>query len=611
MNLDDIIEMASARTPSHLDRARTRRAAERVLREFAGATAHGHDLVGDLDVEDVLAPHPDPAARILRTAQAAQRGWLRWDADTDTVTWSDTMSKLFGYPAVTTGVDADLLRRTVHPDDITRVGTEVRRAWQDRVPAEFTFQVVRPSGALRYVQCLIEILEDDGRTPTGIIATVQDATERELDRQAHDRHRRRQRLAPSRTTGRGPGDGLLTRKCFLDELDLAVRRSEGALLVIAVEPVGEAGNAPEASLSRAVAHVLHGAVGDGDVCGVLGPYEFAVLIRDAGTAPVVAGTLHQQLGMSTAGGVRLKAWGGLVAILSEGRPSSHDLILDALWAGRQARRKKSPLQILPGPRPPARRDGAIREQVDSAVQGQRLHLYAQPIRDLALNEITRHEILLRVRGAGGLLEPPAGLLAAAERSDDILTVDRWVVDRSLALIGQGPQTSHFQINLSGRTVSAPGTAGFVVAALRRHDVDPRRITFEITESAAINNLTAAARFAKDVGAAGCEIALDDFGTGFSALALIKELPVDLVKIDGSFVTRLGEAPADRIIVRAVAQMCRSLGIRTGAEGVEDPETIGLLRQAGVDFAQGYAIGRPCPMPAPPNATDAGHDRATG
>jgi len=249
--------------------------------------------------------------------------------------------------------------------------------------------------------------------------------------------------------------------------------------------------------------------------------------------------------------------------------------------------------------------------VQAVVRGQRLHLYAQPIRDLALNEVTRHEILLRVRGAGGVLEPPAGLLAAAERSDDILTVDRWVIDRSLALIGQGPQTSHFQINLSGRTVSAPGAAGYVVAALRRHEVDPRRITFEITESAAIASLTAAARFAADVAAAGCEVALDDFGTGFSSLTLIKELPVALVKIDGSFVTRLRETPADRVIVHAVARMCRSLGIRTAAEGVEDPESVALLREAGVDFAQGYAIGPPRPMPAPPGVTGAAPHRATG
>ncbi|PRY25672.1 EAL domain-containing protein [Pseudosporangium ferrugineum] len=611
MNLDDVIALASARTPSHLDRARTRRAARQVLDAYARTAADGRDPLGDLDAGDVLGPQADEAGRITRAAQSARAGWLRWDRATGRLTWSDAMSQTFGYPAVTPVITVDVLAAGVHPEDFAEAEAAVRRGWRDRVPVELTVRVVRPDGALRYAHCLVELLSDDGLTPTGIVATVHDITRRELDRQEHDRRRRRERMAPHRPPAADAPPALMTRAGFADAVDLAAHAGTGAVLVMSLEPVG--GAEPEAgALERAVTPVLGGA---GDARGSLGMFEFAVLFRDPAAAAPAAAELQRRLGTVTVGGARLRASAGLVPLAGPDRPSGHDVLLDGEWAAAEAHRRRVPLHSLPGPRPAARRERAVRDRIDAAVRGGQLCLYAQPILDLALHEVTRHEILLRVRRPGRTApELPAAFLAAAERGDGIVTVDRWVIDRSLALIGQGPQTSQFQINISGRTLSHPGTAAYVLDALRRHDVDPRRITFEITESLVITNGTAAAEFAAAVTAVGCELALDDFGTGYSSLGVLRALPIGLLKIDGGFVAGLSGSPADRAIVSSLAGMSRALGVRTAAEAAEDPATVELLRDLGVDFAQGYAIGRPHPFAASPAADlTAGPElgRATG
>ncbi|MFF5075761.1 EAL domain-containing protein [Actinoplanes sp. NPDC000266] len=618
MNLDDIFELAAARTPSSLDRARARRAAERVLRDHGAATAAGRNVLGDLDVEDVLAPDADEATRITRAAQSAKTGWVKWTVATGELTWSDEMSRLFGYPAVTTRVKVDTLIRGVHPEDFTRVNGLVEQGWRQRIPQEFTFRVLRADGAMRYAGCLVELLSDDGRTPTGIVATVRDITRQELERQEIDRRRRRRESEATDLPGRDPVSTMPGRDRFTDELDRLARGGRGTLLVVAVEPDRELTEAQGEQVTRTVAGILDEIVDCGDVCGALGSGEFGLLLGDAGHAHAVAetllGCLHQRLTLTTSTGVRLRAWAALVPFTHADRVSGQDLLLDASWAWREGRRGRDTLTELPGPRDAATRESATRREIAAVVAADRLRLYAQPILDLALNEITRHEILVRVLDENGRPQPPAAFLAVAERLNEIEAVDLWVVERSLALIGQGPQTSHHQINLSGRTLSRPGLAEFVIGAFGRYGVDPRTITFEITESAAVDNLAAAAEFAAGVRSRGCGLALDDFGTGHSSLLLLKYLPIDLVKIDGDFVTGLRGSAFDRIVVQHVVHMCRELGVRTAAEFAEDAATVDLLRDMGLDFAQGYAIARPMPMAkatAEPSAPPATAERATG
>jgi PAS domain S-box-containing protein len=599
MNLDDILELAAARTPSSLDRARTRRATERILQRYALATAEGRDLLGDQDVADVLASDADEATRITRVAQSAKTGWVKWIAATGELTWSDEMSRLFGYPAVATRVSMDTLIKGVHQKDFTKVKELVEQGWRHRVPQEFTLRVLRADGALRYATCLVQLLGDDGPELTGIVATVRDVTRQELERQEIDRRRRRRKTETVDLPGRDPISGMPGRDRFTDELDRVARSGRGALLVVAVEPDRVLSEAQSEQVTRTVARILDEVFDGGDLRGTLGSGEFAVLLSDAErarkAAQAVLECLQQRLTLTISTGVRLRAWASLVPFTRADRVRGEDLVLDGSWAWRQGRGEHDMLTELSGPREAATREAASRQAITAVVGTGRLCLYAQPILDLTLNEITRHEILVRVLDENGRPESPSAFLAVAERLDRIGTVDQWVVEHSLAQIGQGPQTSHHQINLSGRTLSRPGLAEFVNEALDRHGVDPRTVTFEITETAAVDNLAAAADFAAGVRSRGCGLALDDFGTGHASLLLLKYLPIDLVKIDGDFVTGLRGSAFDRIAVQHVVHMCRELGVRTAAEFAEDAATVDLLRDMGLDFAQGYAIARPLPM----------------
>jgi PAS domain S-box-containing protein len=608
VNLDDILELAAARRPSSLDRVRARRAVERVLREYAEATAKGRNVLGDLDVEDVLAPDADEATRITRAAQSTKTGWVKWTAATGELTWSDEMSRLCGYPAVTTHVSVDTLIKAVHPEDFTRIKDLVEDGWRRQVPQEFAFRVLRADGAMRYAGCLVELLSDDGRQPTGIVATVRDITRQELERQEIDRHRRRRQTDTLDLPGRDPVSGMLGRARFTDELDRTARSGKGTLLVVAVEPDRPLSDVQNEQVTRTVTGILAEIVDSGDLCGALGSGEFGLVLGEVGHARAVAGAvlecLHQRPTLTTSTRVRLRAWAALVPFAPVDQATGQDLLLDASWAWREGRRRRNTLNELSAARDAVTRAVTTRHTIAASVNSDRLSLYAQPILDLTLNEITRHEILVRVLDDNGRPEPPAAFLAVAERLDQISSIDRWVVEHSLALIGQGPQTSHYQVNISGRTLSRPGLAEFVIGALDRYGVDPRIITFEITESAAVDNLAAAADFASEVRDRGCGLALDDFGTGHSSLLLLKYLPIDLVKIDGDFVKTLHGSAFDRIAVRHIVQMCRELGVRTAAEFAEDVTTVNLLRDMGLDFAQGYAIARPLPMARTPVAAEA-------
>jgi len=599
MNLDDILAMASVRTPTKLERARTARAGRRGFETYRRATAEGHDLLGEIDVGDPLAPAPDEATRMARFAQSAKLGRVTWQAGVEALSWSDEMALLCGEAPGAVAVSSRLLERLIHPDDRAMVATTLAKAWHHQTPSEFAFRLLRADKSMRYVQCLAEILAGGA----GVVATVQDVTEAQLARREQQRLRRRQTITAQRPPGRDPLTGLLGRESFTDAVDTAARSGRGVLLLVGIEPTGRTGALSDADtdqVSRIVAGMLRNITRRG-VCGLVEATEFGILLTEATAeeaievSGAVVRSLRDQLTLTSSAGVRLLAWGGVAPFTARDRAGGRELLASARAAWRRGRREDTEVAVEPVAGEAGPHDQAARDEIITTVAGDRLCLYAQPIRDLTLNQITRHEVLLRVLDAKDRPGSPETFLAAAERVGEVPAVDRWVVDRALARIGAGPQTSHHQINLSGQSISRPGLLAHIRQALDRYGVEPDRITFEITESAGVDNLTAAVEFADGVTRAGCLLALDDFGTGHAPLRLLKHLPIDLVKIDGSFVTGLRHDLFDQTTVRSTVDMCRKLGIRTAAEYVQDEATADLLRDYGVDFAQGYAIGRPVPM----------------
>jgi len=201
-------------------------------------------------------------------------------------------------------------------------------------------------------------------------------------------------------------------------------------------------------------------------------------------------------------------------------------------------------------------------------------------------------------------------MPAAERFGLIHSVDRWIVSRAINHLASLHASGHrvsFSINLSGKAFEDTTLLPLIQELLNSTGLAPTWVTFEITETAAIDNLAAAEKFITALKDIGCQFALDDFGSGFSSFAYLKHLPVDKLKIDGSFVKGMAHSSVDQAMVESMNQIAHALGKRTVAECVENEETLVLLKEMGVDLAQGHYLGRPSAVPVgtikPPQTID--------
>jgi EAL domain-containing protein (putative c-di-GMP-specific phosphodiesterase class I) len=195
----------------------------------------------------------------------------------------------------------------------------------------------------------------------------------------------------------------------------------------------------------------------------------------------------------------------------------------------------------------------------------------------------------------GELIPPSAFLYAAERFGLIASIDTWVVSEAVALIHQQQQRGiriTLAVNLSGRSIGDPGLAAHIDRELDESGIDPSSLIFELTETAAISNIETARRFSLHLNQRGCGLALDDFGAGCASFHYLKSLPFDYIKIDGGFIRGLTEQPIDRLVVSAIVTIAKGMGKQTIAEFVGDQATSDLLKEHGVDYAQGFHIGRP-------------------
>ncbi|MEO5628794.1 MAG: EAL domain-containing protein [Thermomonas sp.] len=240
---------------------------------------------------------------------------------------------------------------------------------------------------------------------------------------------------------------------------------------------------------------------------------------------------------------------------------------------------------------------AAREALDQ----RRISLWCQPIVDLRNpGAMQAHfEILVRWLDSEGNLRPPAEMIAAAERYKLGPRMDRYVLDATLTWLEQNPQATEqvelCSINLGGTTLVDEDFGDYFAARLRRGPLKPEQICLEITETSVVRDMTRARRFIKRMGELGCRFALDDFGTGFCSFSYLRDLDVDYLKIDGSFVRDLDNAGLSEAVVRSITDIAHVLGKRAVAEQAETESQLAHLREIGVDYAQGYVFQRPQPI----------------
>jgi PAS domain S-box-containing protein len=232
--------------------------------------------------------------------------------------------------------------------------------------------------------------------------------------------------------------------------------------------------------------------------------------------------------------------------------------------------------------------GRIRDALDE----DRLVLYAQPIIDLRSRAVVAHELLLRMIDRDGAVIAPIRFLPAAEQFGLIEEIDRWVLGQAATLAGRGIKV-HF--NISAKSLGSRELISDLVAALHDTGAALGLLVCEITETALASDEAVAETFVHELRELGCEIALDDFGIGYGGFAYLKRLPITVLKIDIEFVRDLVENPQNQHVVKAIVNLAQGFGRQTIAEGVENQATLQLLADYGVDYAQGYAIGRPAPI----------------
>ena len=242
-------------------------------------------------------------------------------------------------------------------------------------------------------------------------------------------------------------------------------------------------------------------------------------------------------------------------------------------------------------------------RIKEAIEKDRFVLARQPIVNTSTRKIESHEILIRMLDERNELIMPSGFLSTAERFGLSAEIDKWVIHHAIEdLVRRRQESPHlrYAINLSGRTLTTPGICELIQNKISEAGLDPSALTFEVTETVAISDMAAAEIFLSRLRSMGCHTALDDFGSGMASFAYLKDLPVDYVKIDGRFVKNMADSAVDQAMVKAMNEIAHALGKQTIAEFVENEECFLLLAEFGVDYGQGYYLGRPeIEKPYPP------------
>ncbi|SHF15872.1 PAS domain S-box-containing protein/diguanylate cyclase (GGDEF) domain-containing protein [Modicisalibacter ilicicola DSM 19980] len=415
--------------------------------------------------------------------------------------------------------------------------------------------------------------------------------------------------------------GLHNRSYFQQRLEHVVQRArrtgcQAALLYIDLDNFkyvnDTLGHAAGDRLLIDVARLLARRVRSTDLIGRFGGDEFTVLLRDlpSGQAQMVAEAFRQQFVdyVFRHAGKQIDIGCSIgVALIGHESCDGEEVLAQPDFACHLAKRAgrnrvhqfsaedQSDIHTLSV-------DMGWSRRIKHALEQDRLVLAYQPIMTTAEGELHGYEVLVRLLDERDRLIMPSGFLPPAERFGLAVDIDRWVIANAIDSLLQARKTQPalcYSINLSAQTISDSSVCDLILQRLEATGLDPQALIFEVTETAAITDMNIAQQFLGRLREIGCRTALDDFGSGMSSFAYLKDLPVDIVKLDGYFVRRLAENRTDQSMVRALNEIIHALGKQSVAEFVEDQQSLQLLTDYAVDFVQGYYLGRPAPLPDQP------------
>jgi diguanylate cyclase (GGDEF)-like protein len=400
--------------------------------------------------------------------------------------------------------------------------------------------------------------------------------------------------------------GLCNRRRLIAELDRCLAYAaryerSGAVLALDVDNFkfvndSEGQNAGDRTL-KSVAAVLDTRTRDTDIVARLGGDEFAIVLPEVTEqeALKVASDVRSLLSQRPTGPIKLSI--GISLFTPEQKVTADDALVAAGVAQYEAKEHGGDqARVFSG-----RAGGRVTwvERIRAALAEDRFLLYRQPIVDLRTGLVAYHELLIRMLSEDGEIIAPGDFLPIAERFGLIGEIDRWVTEHALRLAIDGERVT---INLAGPSIGDERILSLVHEAIA-DGLDPAAVLFEITETAAVSNFENAERFARTLNDIGCNLALDDFGTGFGSFTYLKYVNARYLKIDLEFVRHLVSDDTDQKVVKSIVDIAHSLDKKTIAEGVEDAATLTALKHAGVDFAQGFYLGRPKRLSHPPRSSN--------
>jgi diguanylate cyclase (GGDEF)-like protein/PAS domain S-box-containing protein len=531
---------------------------------------------------------------IVYTAEAGPSG--RW------LYVSPQVELLLGFSPEEWMADSGLWFRQIHPDDQARVTLEEEGQWQKRaLGGASEYRMLTRDGRVVWVRDVGAVIADEDGQPlywSGVLSDITDrkVLEEQLEHQAfHDTL-----------------TGLANRALFLDRVEHALARGtrEGETVAVLFLDIDDfktindsLGHTSGDRVLVAVAGRLERLVRPGDTIARLGGDEFAILLEDASVEEAIrvveriVDSFEEPIGEDRKRILVRSSFG--IAVADDPHLDATDLLRNADVAMYAAKaRGKGRVEVFqPDMHVAALKRLELEAELQRAIQERQFVLHYQPILDLESGRIVAFEALIRWDHLGRLV-PPADFIPVAEESDLILQIGRWVMEdacrQAAAWHVEYPADPPLgvNVNVSGKQFLHAGLVDEVAEVLRTTGIDPGSLTLEMTESILVRETETAVSRLRELKALGVRLALDDFGTGYSSLGYLKRFPIDILKIDKSFVDGIGDGAEGSAIVRAIISLGESLSLGVSAEGIESEEQVAVLQALRCRWGQGYHFAKP-------------------
>jgi len=583
--------------------------------------SYTHAAYSDADLRtlQLLADHCGGALERIRTEGELRRsegalaeaqriahvGSWEWDLATDEIRWSDETYRIFGFSPRQFVPNYQRFLNFVHPEDRGRVVASSDESRLSSKGFDVEFRVVRPDGQVRVVHEMGELSYDDKGRPVSLVGTTLEITERK----AHEEQLRHQAF-------HDPLTGLPNRALFADRLEHALLRKtrrQGSVAVLYIDTdrfkfVNDSlGHEAGDELLVAIAQRLRSCLRPEDTAARPGGDEFTVLLEDVEgvreteqMAERITDALRDSF--DVAGHEVVVSFSIGIALSHDGQRDPAELLRAADTAMFRAKQTGKARYEVYDAEMGSRALELLEMESDlrRAVERDELVLHYQPKVEIGAGALSGVEALVRWEHPSRGMVSPLDFIGLAEETGLILPIGRWVMREACrqARVWQGRHPSdpllEMCVNVSARQFAHPGLVSEVADVLQDTGLDPRSLVLEITESAVMEDAERNVATFLELKSLGVRLAIDDFGTGYSSLAYLHRFPVDMLKIDRSFVDGLGRESEDTAIVRTVIGLANALHLQVVAEGVETQDQAARLSALGCKLAQGFLFSKPLP-----------------